>query len=234
MMKKMIYYPLLALLAVGASHQVIGVDIFVKTASGEILSFDVDPDETIGHVIEQVDNYLGDKGTLFTPYYFDFQTQYEDEVLVCKAKQLREYFKETSGKHIDDMRFIILTLGNEPLLKLKKFKSSLKSAGDRIDDVHPLHFWSVIFSDNETISAVHSMKRRRKIWKPFMKGMGQSLDEAADRNNIRPEHIQDFASRIGIDQSLFEEFLNNKDWGGFVKALLTHVPRPEGTDRYDQ
>lgn len=233
MLKKMIY-PLMAMLAVGATHQVLGVDIFVKTANGEILTFDVDPDETIGHVIEQVDNYLDDKGTQFTPYYFDFSTYDGEEELICKAKQLRDYYKEPSKNHVDDMRFIVLTLGNQPLLKLKKFKSSLKSAGDRIDDVHPLHFWRVIFSDDETISAVHSMKRRKKVWKPFMKGMGQSLDEAADRNNIRPEHIQDLASHVGVDSSFFEEYLNNRDWEGFAKALLTHVPRPEGTDRYDQ
>ncbi|MEM1281954.1 MAG: hypothetical protein AAGG81_00215 [Chlamydiota bacterium] len=233
MMQKMIY-PLIAMLAIGATHQVLGFDIFVKTANGEVLTFDVDPNETIGHVIEQVDNYLDEKGTQFTPYYFDFHRDHENEELLCKAKHLRDYYKGPTKNNIEDMRYIVLTLGNQPLLKLKKFKSSLKSAGDRIDDVHPLHFWRVIFTNDQTVSAIHSMKRRKMVWKPFIKGMSDSLDEAAKRNNLRAEYIQDFANHIGIDASLFEDYLYKRDWEGFAKALLTHVPRPEGTDRYDQ
>lgn len=232
-MKKCLF-PFIATLAITTTYQVFGVDIFVKTANGEVLSFDVDPNESIGNVMEQVDNYLGDRGALGAYYYFDFNGADENEELVCKAKGLRDYNKELTQDNIDDMRYIVLTLGNQPILKLKKFKSSLKSAGDRIDDVHPLHFWRVIFSSDDTISAIHSIKRRKKVWKPFIKGMSESLDEAAKRDNIKPEHIQHLADSIGIDRSLFEEFLLNQNWEDFAKALLTHVSRAEGTDRYDQ
>lgn len=227
-------YTLAAVMAMCTANQAVGIDIFIKIANGEILSFDVNPDVTIGRLIEQVDSYLENKQTEFIPYYFDFQQQDCDEELICKAKYLRDYKKMPTQSQIEDMRYIVLTLGNEPLLKLKKFEANLKSAGDRVDEVHPLHFWKVIFTDSETISAIHNIKNRKFVWKPFIKGMGDSLQEAAERNNIEPESIKDFAHQIGVNKELFENFLHNQDWEGFAKALLTYVSRSNGTDRYDQ
>lgn len=225
---------LTALLAVNTTHPLQSMEIFVKTPFGETLSLNVPPEEPIANIVESVDLYLEEIGEKNCFYLFEFPSHDEEGELLCKAKNLRHYSTPLTEQNIDDMRYIVLILGNEPLLKLKKYKTPLKNAGDRIDDVHPLHFWRVIFTSDDTISAIHSIKRRKKVWKPFIKGMGDSLEEAADRNNITPEHIQDFANKIGIDKNLFEPYLKARDWEEFARALLNNVHRKEGTDRYDQ
>lgn len=232
-MKKMILQ-LTAAVAVTMPSYTQGMEIFVKTAFGETLSLEVAPEETIGNIVHTVDQYLEERGEMENLYAFEFPSPGDEIELLCKAKQLRKYSILPSEQNIDDMRYIVLTLGNEPLLKLKKYKTPLKNAGDRIDDVHPLHFWRVIFTSDDTISAIHSIKRRKKVWKPFIKGMGDSLEEAADRNNITPEQIEDFAKLVGVDKTLFEQHLYNREWEEFARVLLASVQREEGTDRYDQ
>lgn len=157
-----------------------------------------------------------------------------DSEIFTRALNLRDYYAPLSASTIKDIRFIILTLGNEPVIKLKNYKPQLEEAGNRLDEVHPLIFWRVIFTDEKLTSAIHNIYKRKKVWKSFIKGMGKSLDEAVQRNNLNHEYIEDFAKQIKIDIKIIKKPIEKKDWEEFAKSLLTHVHRHGHIDRYDQ
>lgn len=194
------------------------IDIIIATEEGETILFDVDPNDSIKELIEGANI---NKSTL-------------NEIMQPRFEDHRDYYAPTSEAALKDMRFIISTLGNEPLLKLKQHKKNLTEAGDRLKDVHPLNFWKEIFSDEKMTSAFHNIKRRGKVWKSFIKGMGKSLQEAVDGNNLKDEYIQDFASKVNIDVNFIKDSLQKCDWSEFAKQLLNHVPRQGNIDRYNQ
>lgn len=158
----------------------------------------------------------------------------KEVVHYSKATQLREYHISPTDEDISNMRYIISTLGNKPLLKLKRYEKSLNNAGDKIDHLHPLHFWRVVFTNDDLTAGIHSIKRRKKVWKVFMKGMAESLQEAANRNNILQEHLTDFSTQVGVDIKYISMPIKKGDWENFARALLYHVSRGAGTGRYDQ
>lgn len=197
--------------------QLSSVHVIIATEEGESIFFDVDPNDSINDLIEA-----------------NVKQSSLNEIMQPRFQDHRDYYAPTSEAALKDMRFIISTLGNEPLLKLKQHKKNLTEAGDRLNNVHPLNFWKEIFSDEKMTSAFHNIKRRSKVWKSFIKGMGKSLQEAVDGDNLKDEYIQDFASKVNIDVNHIKDSLQKCDWSEFAKQLLTHVPRHGNADRYDQ
>lgn len=152
---------------------------------------------------------------------------------LAKGKVKRIYQVGVTDTEIKDIRFIVTTLGNVPILKLKNYKNALESAGDRVDHVHPLNFWKAIFTDKEMISAMHSIRRRTLVWKKFMTGMGKSLQEEKDHKNLRPEFVEEFCQKLGVPYNAVNIQLSNSNWKGFVRVLLEQVPREGESDRYN-
>ncbi|MEC7840352.1 MAG: hypothetical protein VX777_09975 [Chlamydiota bacterium] len=230
-MRKHVIFTMLALIASTALLQrpLLGVGVNIITGDGTVQSLDVDPETSIRELL----SFVQTKGQNVHFEFWDTSIDGDDE-LVCKAKQLRDYYAPVTAEIEEDMKFIVITLGNEPLLKLKKYKDDLKKAGDRLDEVHPLHFWRVIFTDEKATSAMHNIKRRKKVWKSFIKGMGQSLEEACDRDNLKTEYLEDFANKVDIDVNVITKPIQKRDWSEFAKQLLINVSRNGNIDRYDQ
>ena len=151
-----------------------------------------------------------------------------------KPKHQRPYWTSTSPEQSDSIRFIILTLGNESLLKIKKMEPELTRNAANFEKVHPLNVWRVIFSSSDTISALQNIKNRKLIWKKFMKGMGESLQEAQDMKDLKDEFIHDFSNKLSIQESESKRLLNSSNWIGFVDYLISEFNTVDGTDRYNQ
>ncbi len=196
--------------------------------NGNKASFFVDSDIPAEKLLKEFVEYLDEKDRLSAIEMI------ENSELFARVTDSRDYYGTVTDSQVKDMCFIVMTLGNEPLLKLKQYKNDLESAGDRLDSVHPLNFWKTIFSDEKTISAMHSIKHRKKVWKSFIKGMGKSLQLAFDANNLKPEYITDFATHLEIDPAAIQPFITKNDWEELAKQLLILVPREGNIDRYDQ
>lgn len=198
------------------------IDVILEMPSGEQVRLHANPQDTLEEMISIVNDSLC---TLRVPY---------QEELYSKAAKVRNYNHPVPESIINDIRFIILTLGNKPLLKLKKYESDLKSAGDRLENIHPLNIWRTIFTDNEMISAMYNIKKRSKVWGSFIKGMAKSLDEAQQVNDLKSEYIEDFCDKINVKSGLLISYINTHDWEGMIKQILNHIPRDGEPDRYDQ
>jgi hypothetical protein len=148
-------------------------------------------------------------------------------------RNVSNYFSDVPQEAVESIRFIVLSLGNQPLLKLKKLKPDLKAAGDHLNNVHPLKLWGIIFTDNEMIAAMHSIKNRKLVWKSFMEGMGDSLEESATMGNMKPEYIEAFAEAVKVEIGHITDEINKRNWNAFVKKLIQHVPREGDPSRYN-
>jgi len=150
----------------------------------------------------------------------------------ASAYQARDYQRKETKEEIQALRFIITSLSNVPLLKLGKLEGDLNHAGDKIDGLHPLNTWRIIFTDNELISSMHNIRNRKLVWKRFIKQMGDSLELSCEKGEIEKQHIEDFSQKIGIDPSLIKGQILSRRWEDFVKQLLVHVKRTDDSGRY--
>jgi len=158
-----------------------------------------------------------------------------EELTPMKTHQgYRKYYTTLTKSEKKDIKFILKTLAKKSLIQLLKYKSQLEYAGDRIDQVHPLVFLSFIFSDEELKAYIHAIKKRGGwVWAEFMEGLKESLKDESDIQNVTDKMLQHFSAQVGINVGIIQEPIRNYQWEEFVRLLIVHIPRDDGSDRYD-
>lgn len=154
--------------------------------------------------------------------------------LICrKVRSMpRSYEAGVSASEAEDIAFILKSLANHSLAKLKGEESSLKRAGDRIDDVHPLQFFLCAFTNEELKVCLRNLEGRSWVWKDFLKGVTESLAQEHANDNLMP-YLNDFAAQLNIDPKVLMPSINGGKWERFVTTLISVVPRAPGSDRYN-
>ena len=154
--------------------------------------------------------------------------------VICKKLRAtpRSYEDGVTAKEAEDIGYILKSLANSSLAKLKGDESSLKKAGDRIDHVHPLQFLLVGFKNEELKVCLRNLVGRSWVWKDFLKGLTESLAQEYGRDNLMP-YLDDFASQLEIDPKVLMPNINNGRWEKFVTQLISIIPRAAGSDRYN-
>lgn len=152
-----------------------------------------------------------------------------------RAEMYRDYYAEVSDIEIAEMRFILKSLAQKSLLSLWSYEDDLKKAGDNIDHIHPLVFLTCIFTCDEFIVYINNIKDRGSwVWEEFVSGFERSLDEEADKDNLKEEFFQDFLAKIGVNPSLVKKKIQKRDWEAFIKILIMQVKRQGEPGKYDQ
>ncbi len=145
----------------------------------------------------------------------------------------RDYFAPLTANEIGDIRHIVTSLANRSLIHLLANRGEFEAAGDRVDHVHPLKFLMVIFTDEELKVCVRNMRGRGWVWGSFASGLTDSLATESSIDNLRIEHIYDFASTVEIDPNMIVPSVEQKKWEEFINLLIEHVPRKGDHGRYD-
>ena len=217
------------------SWPLIAEQILVRTPRGDNLTIEINPQTSFAEVMEiargAVSHFNMEQGD-FSTFFIDFMME-EPGVKAIESSK-RNYLQKVSPKEKEDIRYILKTLATNSWLQLLNAQSSLKKAGDRIDHIHPLRFLMCIFTDEELKASVHSIRDRNKIWHEFFDGLANSLEEESKRNNLRNEHIRDFASIINIDHSLIAPSIQEQQWQKTIDQLLLYLPRTGSPGRYSQ
>lgn len=149
------------------------------------------------------------------------------------SKDWRNYLIPMTDKEKKDLKYIIMTLGHKSLVKIGLLSSTLKKAGDRIDNLHPLRFLMGIFTDEEMTAAMFNIKDRKFCWEGFMDGVRRGMTEETARNNVLIEQIQDFSQIVKVDFNLIYPPIQQSKWDELVLILIANVPRNGKQDRYD-
>lgn len=144
----------------------------------------------------------------------------------------RSYEAGMTPAQAADIGFIVKTLANSSLPKIKSAESSLKKAGDRIDIVHPLQFLLCVFLNEELKVCLRNLQGRAWVWKDFLGGLTDTLAEENTRGNIAP-YLSHFAQTLGVNVNELTPIVQTGKWERFVNRLIELVPRASGSDRYN-
>jgi hypothetical protein len=149
------------------------------------------------------------------------------------AASPRDYERKPTEAQKNDIKYIVTTLADKQAIKLPFYSGALQRAGGRIEDVHPLRFLEVIFTDETLKGGVRTIRNKGWVWQEFIGGTKRSLAEESEHNNLTDAQIQDFARNVGIDPSLIMGPIHQKKWDEFVEVLIEKVPRTSEHNRYD-
>jgi hypothetical protein len=250
---KRIQYIVLGLLFMGGSiPQTVlsnNMMVVIEQSSGERVGLKVDINDRFLDVINQIQAYFEED--MLTMQHEEQEVETADLVpgisccdpqwnlilshagLTARAKQWRNYDTAVTKKEKEDILYIMRTLASDSLISIGKKRSSLKSAGDRIDHIHPYRFLITIFTDEELKARIAAIRDRGGwIGDGFFDGITGSLKEEAAGGNLH-QFTQDFAGKVKIDIDLISSPLQQGKWKEFVNILIDKIPREIDPKRYD-
>jgi L-rhamnose mutarotase len=146
----------------------------------------------------------------------------------------RDYNIPISDSEKSSIKFVVSTLSQGvPNTVVHSFK--LLRIKSEILHVHPLRFLMTIFSDEEAKAQMKNLAKSDYCWKEFVKGVAESSKEEIEKDNIRPEHIQDFLETLEISQHFdkYHQFFKNQKWNEVVSHLMHDIPRKGNYRRND-
>jgi hypothetical protein len=226
---------LVALSAIGSSALAASSPVEIQSANGESYVLYLNSEDTFNDVAETA-------GMLFTEndqeeLVFTIRTSAKalsQSDTICKKIRAvaRSYEAGIKPAECADINYIVKTMANSSLPKIKSAESALKKAGDRIDHVHPFYFLSCIFTNEELKVCMRNLQGRAWVWKEFLKGIVDSLAEEDARGNVLP-YLADFSSKVQVDPAVLRPILEGGRWERFVNTLIEVVPRQGGADRYN-
>lgn len=218
------------LCAVLALANVEAEDVVVRSSNGEFFVFNIMPEDSFLGTINILQQSVGNNGE----YVIDFMNSTPDKLQTkAKVEGFRDYNTPLTTEEKKDIKYIVNTLGMDSLVSITSSKSSIKKAGKRVDHVHPLRFLGYVFSDEEMKASMKAMEGRSWVWSEFSGGLKDSLEVESSRNNLKPEYVNDFASRVGINIEVISPSINQHSWDTFISTLISKVPRSTDTRRYN-
>lgn len=156
-------------------------------------------------------------------------------VLHCRANAApRDFYGKISDKDRKDIEYIVTSTGNKPVHELLSEKKSLNHAGDRVNHIHPLKFFMIVFSDEKMKVSMHKLQDRSSvILNPFIDGMGESFDQEAKAGNLKDEYIQEMAATLKVDAKVITPIIRANNWKGLIFKLIEIIPRSGNPNRYN-
>ncbi len=143
----------------------------------------------------------------------------------------RNYHAPLAPNEIADIRYIVTFLANKSIISIFNNQSSLESAGDRIDHIHPLRFLEAVFGDDELKVGVRNIRNKSLVWKDFIGGVKESLTTESSIGNVNDQQLLDFCTRLKISYHNVSPLVMQKRWDEFVDALIK-IPRTGDYDRF--
>lgn len=213
--------------------------IVIENCEGETWVLEVGPHDGFLDVVESIQTSFGREDPGYgveEVHSFKVRRLAKNlmaDSLVKKVRAVaRNYTAGATSSESADIAYILKTLANSSLPKIKSAESSLKKAGDRIDSVHPLQFLVCVFTNEELKVCIRNLQGRSWVWKDFFSGITDTLAEEDARDNVLP-FLSDFAAKIKVDANILLPILQAGRWERFVNTLIEIVPREGGADRYN-
>lgn len=156
-----------------------------------------------------------------------------EELLRAQAPPLRDYEKGPSKYQTETVRWIIRTIATRHQVWLGLHTKEINKKKESILDLHPLNFLLIIFSDEELKCCAHIIRDKTFVSGPFYEGNITSLQQEADRNNMKISYVKDFAKKVKINPSLIIPLIQKEKWEDFINCLIDNIPRENNPNRYN-
>lgn len=221
-------------------QQGLGHLVFLETKSGDEIEIGVNSDDSFGDVIDRLQTYFQSAETLGRFEQGDeglpvWSLTVSHAGLSLRAKEvvvIRDFHAVLTKQQKEDIGFVVSTLAWDSWTAIAGKNSALNTAKEHIENVHPLIFLEVIFSNDKLIAGIAAIKERNvpMVKKTFFKRLIGSLQQEDQRKNLLP-FVDEFAERLNISKKKILPALESKNYTGFVDLLIELKPR-EGADRH--
>lgn len=235
-MKRALHRILLSVMVMGGGA-ISAKELALLNAEGDLLDIYIDSKGQFEEVVESIGEYyqcldrMADQQSdlIFTLVVTN------DRVTVRKREVVRNYYAPVTKEEKKDIHYIVTSLAYDSLISIGASKSSLKKAGDRIEQLHPFKFLSTIFTDAELKTGIHAIRNRTApwVWDEFIGGFVRGFKEETSKKNMKDEFIQDFSSLVGIDPASIMPSIQGGKWKELVQILLAQFPPENGPNRYN-
>jgi len=221
---------------IAASLPLLAFQVDVVSSNGEACVLEFAPEESFESVMQMVNQCMVNESG--SECALSVEIVQDDGKLSVKAFEIakavpRDYYAAVTPQERKDLVYILRTLANSSLAKIAKERSSLKKAGDRIDNLHPFKFIETVFMDEELKVCIRNIQGKSWVWDEYRNGITSSLAKESAVNNLKPEYIQSLANNLQIDVNLIIPTIQDKNWSKLVTDLITIVPRSGESNRYN-
>ena len=157
-------------------------------------------------------------------------SQIKDQVIIEEKKYIiqpvgyrpgYEFFIQATEKQKKIIGEIISEMGNKGLVSLLKKKSEMDRLGKQIEDVPPMDFMAVIFTQNNLKNHMHSIRKNYFKWSSLIDGFANNMNKERKYPDFK-EKVISFAEFVGVDSNILLDRAHLKDWEGFVNILIEH------------
>jgi hypothetical protein len=254
-MQKIGYILLGFLLMVGGFPQsVLSKTLTLVNLHGESTDIEVGPQDNFLDVMECFHSYchhstlaaaecLDHEATLMS-LPFDCEMSHAGITLRAKKHQdaqdedFRNYNKPITKEDTENLRYIIKISAWGSDWEVARHGFDMNDAGKKLEHLHPLRFLMIIFTDEEMKAGIHKLRAAERIgggyiWDRFLGGIKRGLTEETAKDNVKIEHIKDFAKKVGIDSALIIPSLQQHKWEKCVDILIDNIPRKNNPGRYN-
>ncbi len=147
---------------------------------------------------------------------------------------IRDYYEPMSESQLETLHYLIDTLSSKPVPLLLLLQGELDRRGHELDEVHPFRVFTTIFTDEKLKVGIRNMKKKKRVWNEWVDGIADSLNSAAERENLTLEMAEDMSEQIDLGIEHYWKHVENQDRKRFMDTLATRVPRQGGGgNRYD-
>lgn len=140
----------------------------------------------------------------------------------------RCYEAGINQEQFDDLRYALTALAYNSFTAILADRVQLQEALMRVDEVHPLHFISAVFMDQELTNCLHAIRNKQWLWRHFFLRVKRTLDEEGIQDNLRPEYVREFSTQLNLSFEPTMEIMLARKWDELVTQLLREFPRVGG------
>ena len=130
-----------------------------------------------------------------------------------------------TNEDVENITFIIISLGEQGKLSLLVNKTELQRRGELIQGVHPLKFLTVVFKDRhlkkfcmpEILNDYYKKKN-------FLDGLGSNMTKEAQKGKIQ-KYMPDFLNEINLNSQHMNnllKFVEARNWEEFVRYIINN------------
>jgi len=143
------------------------------------------------------------------------------------SKEPRCYELGINQEQLDDLRYALTALAYHSFSAILADRAHLQEAMAHVDEAHPLHFIRTVFLDRELTNCVHIMRKKQWLWRHFFNRVKRTLKEEGERDNLRPEYVEDFSRQLNLDYGAIMNHVVDSNWDGLIGYLFEQFPSQE-------
>ncbi|MEF9519678.1 hypothetical protein SBV45_02125 [Chlamydia crocodili] len=133
----------------------------------------------------------------------------------------KEYEAQITDQDKRDISFVVDAASEKSSISLAMSQSEIKSALNRIRELHPLALLKLLAENPSLIEGMKKMQSRDWIWNMFMSELSEVFSQAASQGVITEEDIAAFASTLGLDSGTVASIVQGERWPELLDIVIS-------------